>query len=143
VPWHQDRTIVVRQHVEVPGFGPWTTKGGLLHVAPPYEVLARMVTLRLHLDAVPETNAPLLIAPGSHRLGRIAEADVAATVQRCGIETCCAEAGDIWVYATPILHASETASVPAHRRVLQSTMPAMRCRAGWRGSACDDRSGKC
>jgi hypothetical protein len=28
VPWHQDRTIVVRQRAEVPGFGPWTTKGG-------------------------------------------------------------------------------------------------------------------
>jgi hypothetical protein len=32
---------------------------------------------------------------------------------------CCAEAGDIWLYTTPILHASEPASVPGHRRVLQ------------------------
>ena len=31
-----------------------------------------MVTLRVHLDPVPATNAPLLIAPGSHKLGRIA-----------------------------------------------------------------------
>ena len=29
------------------------------------------VTLRVHFDPVPETNAPLLIAPGSHRLGQI------------------------------------------------------------------------
>jgi hypothetical protein len=35
-----------------------------LYVAPPFEVLARMVTLRLHLDDVPATNAPLLVAPG-------------------------------------------------------------------------------
>jgi ectoine hydroxylase-related dioxygenase (phytanoyl-CoA dioxygenase family) len=119
VPWHQDRTIVVAQRREVAGFGPWTIKSGLLHVAPPTDVLAGMVTLRVHLDAVPETNAPLLIAPGSHRLGRIAEADVRAVVQRCGTAVCCAQAGDIWLYATAILHASEAASAPAHRRVLQ------------------------
>jgi hypothetical protein len=119
VPWHQDRTIVVAQRLDVAGFGPWTVKSGLLHVAPPYDVLAGMVTLRLHLDAVPATNAPLLVAPGSHRLGRIAEADVRSVVQRCGTAVCHAEAGDVWLYATPILHASEAAAAPAHRRVLQ------------------------
>ncbi|BAM91324.1 conserved hypothetical protein [Bradyrhizobium oligotrophicum S58] len=119
VPWHQDRTIVVRERIEVAGFGPWTTKAGLQHVAPPYEVLARMVTLRVHLDAVPGGNAPLLIAPGSHRLGRIAEADVPKVVARCGTAVCHAEPGDIWLYATPILHASEPSKQPGHRRVLQ------------------------
>jgi hypothetical protein len=119
VPWHQDRTIVVQERIDVVGFGPWTTKGGLLHVAPPDDVLARMVTVRVHLDPVPETNAPLLIAPGSHRLGRIPEAEVQAIVQRCGTATCYAEAGDIWIYKTLILHASDAASKPDHRRVLQ------------------------
>jgi hypothetical protein len=32
---------------------------------------------------------------------------------------CLAEPGDIWLYATPILHASEAAVAPVHRRVLQ------------------------
>jgi Phytanoyl-CoA dioxygenase (PhyH) len=117
--WHQDRAIAVVEPVDVEGFGPWTRKHGALHVAPPFEVLARMVTLRLHLDDVPLTNAPLLIAPGSHRLGRIAEADVPDVVQRCGVATCTAIAGDIWLYATPILHASQAATNPGHRRVLQ------------------------
>jgi len=119
VPWHQDRTIVVQGRIEVAGFGPWTRKSGLLHVAPPDDVLARMVTIRVHLDPVPETNAPLLIAPGSHRLGRVPEADVPDVIRRCGTAMCCAEAGDIWIYKTLILHASEAASRPAHRRVLQ------------------------
>lgn len=117
--WHQDRTIVVTRRREVEGFGPWTVKSGLLHVAPPFDLLAGMVTLRVHLDAVPETNAPLLIAPGSHRLGQIAEGEVPSVVKRCGIATCLAEAGDIWLYSTPILHCSEAAREPAHRRVLQ------------------------
>jgi hypothetical protein len=117
--WHQDRVIAVRDRIEVAGFGPWSRKHGALHVAPPFEVLSRMITLRLHLDPVPATNAPLLIAPGSHTRGRIAESDVPAVVEECGVVACLAEAGDAWLYATPILHASEAAAFPAHRRVLQ------------------------
>jgi hypothetical protein len=117
--WHQDRVIAVRERIAVEGFGSWTRKHGALHVAPPFEVLARMTTLRFHLDDVPETNAPLLIAPGSHRFGRIAEADVPKVVERCGVAACPAEVGDAWLYATSILHASEAARQPAHRRVLQ------------------------
>jgi hypothetical protein len=117
--WHQDRVIAVRERLEVEGFGPWTRKQGALHVAPPFDVLTGMTTLRLHLDDVPATNAPLLIAPGSHRLGRIAERDISGVVQRCGTVACLAAAGDAWFYSTPILHASNAALYPARRRVLQ------------------------
>lgn len=117
--WHQDRVVAVRERIDVDGFGPWTRKHGALHVAPPFQVLARMLTLRVHLDAVPQTNAPLLIAPGSHRLGKVPEAYVPTVVSKCGVATCLAEVGDVWIYATPILHASERASAATHRRVLQ------------------------
>lgn len=119
VGWHQDRTIAVAARADVPCYGPWLIKAGLLHVEPPFSLLAAMVTLRIHLDSVGPKNAPLLVAPGSHRLGRIAEVDIAAAVARCGIATCLAAPGDIWLYATPILHASEAAAQPARRRVLQ------------------------
>lgn len=117
--WHQDRVIAVRERIDVEGFGPWSRKHGALHVSPPFEVLSAMRTLRVHLDPVPATNAPLLIAPGSHRFGRIAEREVPGVVAECRVVTCLADAGDVWVYATPILHASERAVHPAHRRVLQ------------------------
>jgi hypothetical protein len=117
--WHQDRTIAVVQRKEVEGFGPWTVKGGWPHVAPPFELLAEMVTLRIHLDPVTVANAPLLIAPGSHQFGRVLEGDIAQVVQQCGVVACIADAGDVWIYATPILHASEAAINPRHRRVLQ------------------------
>jgi len=119
LPWHQDRVIAVRAHVDVNGFGPWTRKHGVLHVAPPFGILTGMVTLRLHLDAVTAANAPLLVAPGSHRLGRIAENDVPEVVERCGAVACLAAVGDVWLYATPILHASAAALRPQRRRVLQ------------------------
>lgn len=117
--WHQDRTICIKERRNVKGFGPWTVKSGLLHVTPPFELLARMVTVRAHLDEVPITNAPLLIASGSHTCGRIAVSEVDQVVQSCRTKVCLAEAGDIWLYATPILHASEVASKPSKRRVLQ------------------------
>lgn len=117
--WHQDRTIAVSDRVEVEGFGPWTHKQGLLHVEPPFAIIAGMITLRVHIDPVGANNAPLLIAPGSHRLGRIAEARVEATVAACGTATCLAERGDVWAYATPIVHASARAERPRRRRVLQ------------------------
>jgi hypothetical protein len=117
--WHQDRVVAVRERIEVEGFGPWTRKHGALHVAPPADIQARMTTLRLHLDPVPSTNAPLFIAPGSHRLGRIPEAEVPRVVAESGTAVCLADRGDVWLYATPILHASEAASEPRHRRVLQ------------------------
>jgi hypothetical protein len=117
--WHQDRTIVVAERCEVEGYGPWTVKAGLLHVAPPFELLARMITLRVHLDAVTGDNAPLMVAPGSHRAGRVTEEDIDTVVVACGVATCLADRGDVWLYATPILHASDAAIIPSRRRVLQ------------------------
>lgn len=117
--WHQDRTICVERRVAVDGYDPWSMKAGMQHVAPPFDLLARMVTVRVHLDDVSVENAPLLIAPGSHRYGRVAIRDVPDLVRQCGVHACLAEAGDIWLYATPILHASDAAARPTRRRVLQ------------------------
>lgn len=118
--WHQDRTVAVRERRDVPGYGPWTIKQGLQHVSPPFGVIERMITLRIHLDDVPADNAPLLIAPGSHRLGLLREDQIEAAVDRCGVAACLAEAGDVWVYSTPIVHASAPAKGDRRRRVIQA-----------------------
>jgi hypothetical protein len=117
--WHQDRTIAVRERRDVVGFGPWSEKDGAIHAEPPYGLLRRMVTLRAHLDDCEADNAPLLIAPGSHDLGRIPVADVPATAERLGSLACLAHRGDIWAYVTTILHGSQRVARPRRRRVLQ------------------------
>jgi hypothetical protein len=119
VPWHQDRTIAVQERHQAPGFGPWSVKAGVVHVAPPMRVLEGMATLRVHLDDCDGDNAPLLIAPGSHRLGKVAAGEAAARAAEAEPVACIARAGDIWAYATPILHASERAARPRRRRVVQ------------------------
>jgi hypothetical protein len=117
--WHQDRTIVVKQRLNASGFGPWSIKSGMIHVEPPFDILARMLTLRVHLDPVSVTNAPLLIAPGSQKRGRIPTPEINGIVDECGVISCLADCGDVWLYSTPILHSSDAAVAPRHRRVLQ------------------------
>lgn len=117
--WHQDRTINVAARAEVAGFGPWTVKQGQLHVQPPFALIESMVTLRIHLDPVTPDNAPLEIAIGSHREGLIAEPRIAAVVAARESRACLAAPGDVWAYATPILHASRRSASAGSRRVLQ------------------------
>ncbi len=119
VAWHQDRTIVVRERRDIPDFGPWSIKDGLVHVAPPMTVLNQMVTLRVHLDPCDDDNAPLIVALGSHRLGRVPAEQVEAEAEKHTVFSCHAEAGDVWSYATPILHASARSVSDRRRRVLQ------------------------
>ena len=116
--WHQDRTIAVCRRIDTPGFAAWTTKSGIDHCEPPFDFLARMLTLRIHIDRAGPDNAPLLVAPASH-LKRVPEPEIDAAVARLGAETCLAAPGDVWVYGLPILHASGRAEMPARRRVLQ------------------------
>ncbi len=46
VPWHQDLSIAVKQRVDLPGYGPWSTKDGVPHVQPPVEILESMIAVR-------------------------------------------------------------------------------------------------
>ena len=117
--WHQDRAIAVQERHDVAGYGPWTVKQGILHVQPPFAVIARMLTVRIHLDAVDPHNAPLKVALGSHRMGLVPVGQIGEAVQAGQIFSCLADRGDVWVYSTPILHASDAAAPGRRRRVLQ------------------------
>lgn len=117
--WHQDRTIVVTERIDADEFGPWTIKAGLIQVEPPFAILEHMVTVRVHLDTVDGSNAPLRVIPGSHRLGRLREVEIERLVASTGERLCLAERGDVWLYSTPIVHASLAADPPRRRRVLQ------------------------
>jgi ectoine hydroxylase-related dioxygenase (phytanoyl-CoA dioxygenase family) len=133
--WHQDRAIVVEERADADGFGPWTVKAGLIQVEPPFAILEWMVTIRIHLDPVDATNAPLRIVPGSHRLGRLPEASIKHLVEDRGERECLANRGDVWLYATPIIHGSRAADPPRRRRVLQVDYAAVDLPAPlrWRG----------
>ena len=118
VVWHQDLTIAVRERREVPGFGPWTEKGGVPHVQPPAELLAKMVAVRVHLDDCNETNGPVRVLPGSHREGRLTAAEIDRWRAVVPEVVCTVPRGGILAFHSLLLHASSPAREPAHRRVV-------------------------
>jgi len=118
IPWHQDRTIAVKERVDIEGYGPWTVKDGVVHVEPPVALLEAMVTLRLFVDDCDASNGPLRIAIGSHRHGRLPAANVHALARQSDILVCTGLAGDVLVMKTLAAHSSAAARAPAHRRVL-------------------------
>jgi hypothetical protein len=120
LPWHQDLTIAVRERRETPGFGPWTVKAGIPHATAPAELLARMVTIRVHLDDCGTQNGPMRVLPGSHASGRLSANAVNEWVMRSNDlgRDCLVPAGGAVVMRPLLLHASSLATVAGHRRVI-------------------------
>jgi ectoine hydroxylase-related dioxygenase (phytanoyl-CoA dioxygenase family) len=117
VAWHQDLTLALRERRDTEGWTNWTIKRGVTHAQPPSVVLARMVTMRLHLDDCAHDNGPLRVIPGSHVNGRLSRSEVTARVLP-GEVTITAAAGDALFMRPLLLHASSPACNPSHRRVL-------------------------
>ena len=118
VAWHQDLTICVQERHQVPGFGAWSVKEGVVHTQPPVEVLERMVTVRLHLDDCGMENGPLRVIPGSHRSGRLSVEQIKSWRQQREPLDCLVRRGGLVLMKPLILHSSSGAIKPAHRRVL-------------------------
>jgi hypothetical protein len=120
LPWHQDMTIATRARRDVSGFGPWTNKAGIPHVHAPADLLARMVTIRLHLDDCGGESGPLRVLPGSHAAGKLDAGAVAAWSSRAGdlAVECIVPAGAAVVMRPLLLHASASGTASGHRRVV-------------------------
>jgi ectoine hydroxylase-related dioxygenase (phytanoyl-CoA dioxygenase family) len=117
VAWHQDLTLALAMRHDREGWTNWTVKRGVTHVQAPPDVMARMVTMRLHLDDCPEDNGPLRVIPRSHADGILGRAEITARTK--SDETIItARAGDALFMCPLLLHASSPANKPAHRRVL-------------------------
>lgn len=111
LPWHRDYTIAVKEHRAVPGFAKPTVKAGVPHLEAPEELLATMLTVRIHLDAMADDNGPLRVVPGSHRHSSEVTDDA---------RTLLCDAGDALLMRPLLLHASahSAADTPRHRRIV-------------------------
>jgi len=118
VPWHQDMSIAVAERHPMLGYGPWTVKDGVAHVVPPEELLRRMVTVRLAIDADGERNGPLLVLPGSHQRGKLREEEVRALATEIAPVQCLMPAGGALFLSPLLVHSSKRADKPSTRRVL-------------------------
>ena len=112
VPPHQDLNVAVAERHDVPGFGPWSVKGGVVHAIPPLDVLRGMLTIRLHLDDCGPEDGPLRVIPGTHR-SRIPEAELPDGP----FVECHVAAGGAVLMRPLVVHASPRASKPRRRVV--------------------------
>lgn len=117
VPWHQDVTIAVSAQANVPGYGPWSVKDGVVHVRPPSTVLERILVVRVHLDDCGPENGPVRVLPRSHTQGLLSDGEIAAFKQQHESVECVARRGEMLAFFPLLLHASSPATVPTHRRV--------------------------
>jgi Phytanoyl-CoA dioxygenase (PhyH) len=134
VVWHQDLSIAVQASHDVPGFGPWTVKSGVVHSLAPSSILEHMIAVRVHLDPCGPDNGPVRVLPGTHTHGRIAETDIPSWRERVEPVTCCLDKGGVLVMSPLLLHASSPAQKPGHRRVLHLEYAALALPGGleWR-----------
>ncbi|MBH8569480.1 phytanoyl-CoA dioxygenase family protein [Microvirga sp. STS02] len=116
VAWHQDLMINVDQRIDLPGFGPWTSKAEGVSVQPPVAVLENMVTLRIHLDDCNATNGALKVVPGSHRHGVVPAAAIAGHTPNATV--CAVPAGGAMLMKPLVLHASNRSTSNRPRRVI-------------------------
>lgn len=118
VTWHQDLTIAVRRRLDVAGFGPWTIKAGTPHVQPPVTVLEGMLAVRIHLDDSNQSNGALKVIPGSHKLGRLTQAQIQSLTRGRDAILCDVARGSVLLMRPLLLHSSSAGSQPSHRRVV-------------------------
>lgn len=118
VGWHQDLTIAVQARSEMGGYGPWSVKEGVVHVQPPVEVLERMLTVRLHLDAADETNGALWVLPGSHRHGRLSSQAVVDLAKGATAAVCAVAASGAMLLRPLLVHSSRKSTAEGQRRVV-------------------------
>ena len=106
IGWHRDTTFAVAFPKAVPGFDGWVDKGPFWQVQAPLDLVARVRSLRLHLDDSGPDTGPLLVKRGSHRGEEGPE--MALLARR----------GDAILMHPLLLHASGRPESPAPRRVL-------------------------
>lgn len=118
VPWHRDFTIAVKGRKDMPGFGPWSVKAGIVHAQPPAEHMANMLAVRIHIDDCTAENGALEVLPGSHANGRLS-GDAIHHMRISRPATLCAVPRGGCLLMRPLLvHASRPSLHPQHRRVI-------------------------
>jgi ectoine hydroxylase-related dioxygenase (phytanoyl-CoA dioxygenase family) len=118
VAWHQDLMFPFAAKVTSAGYELPSCKSGVHYARPPHDVLEDLLAVRLHLDDCGESNGPLRVSPGTHRLGIIPSSDAAEQATVHGEVACLAPAGEVLLMRPLLLHASSQATAPGHRQVL-------------------------
>lgn len=118
VVWHQDTALPLKTKNEDPSWGPWSVKDGINYAHAPTWALARIIALRVHLDASTNENGPLRVIPESHLAGVLTDEEVRQYAQATPSIECPVPLGGVLAMRPLLIHASSKARTAAPRRVL-------------------------
>lgn len=118
VVWHQDTALPLRERRELPEWGPWSVKDGVIYAHAPARALSGVVALRLHLDDSTPENGPLRILPRTHTMGVLSDEAIHGLSTRATAVDCLVPRGGILVMRPLIVHASSKSRSTKRRRVL-------------------------
>ena len=118
VVWHQDTALPLRLRRDVPGWGPWSVKAGVVYAHAPASALETVIALRVHLDDSTSENGPLRVLPSTHRAGVLSDERIHDLVSRTGPLECVVGCGGVILMRPLLVHASSKSKTIAPRRVL-------------------------
>jgi ectoine hydroxylase-related dioxygenase (phytanoyl-CoA dioxygenase family) len=118
VVWHQDTALPLQEKREMPGWGPWSVKDGVIYAHAPTSALSQVLALRLHLDDSTADNGPLRVLPGTHTLGVLTDDALHQLSTEILPRDCLVPRGGILVMRPLIVHASSKSRSKSPRRVL-------------------------
>ena len=118
VVWHQDTALPLRNRSNVPGWGPWSIKGGIDYAHAPAVALSKVVALRVHLDDSTARNGPLRVLAGTHNLGILSDDKIQELVQAIPHLDCVCGKGGVLAMKPLLVHASSKSQSEMPRRVL-------------------------
>lgn len=118
VVWHQDTALPLRERRELPEWGPWSVKDGVIYAHAPASALSRVVALRLHLDDSTSENGPLRVLPGTHTMGVLSDDAIHGLSTQLTAVECVVPRGGVLVMRPLIVHASSKSRGKMQRRVL-------------------------
>lgn len=118
VQWHQDRVVAIRERMQIPGYGPWSVKAGVVHAEPPAAVLQQMLAVRIYLDHSDAENGPLRVVPGSHVWGKLSDEDLQDRASDSKSIEVHVPKGGMLLMRPLLIHSSSASQTAEHRRVL-------------------------
>jgi ectoine hydroxylase-related dioxygenase (phytanoyl-CoA dioxygenase family) len=118
VVWHQDTALPLLERHELPGWGPWSVKEGVIYAHAPATALEQVLALRVHLDESSDKNGPLRVLPGTHLMGVLTDDAIEQLASQIAAVDCVVPAGGVIAMRPLIVHASSKSLIEAPRRVL-------------------------
>lgn len=118
VAWHQDTALPLRERTEQEGWGPWSTKAGVLYAHAPAWALEQVVALRVSLDDSTVTNGPLRVLPDTHQRGVFSDTQIQQLVRQTNAVECIAASGSVVAMRPLTIHASSKSVDDRPRRIL-------------------------